>query len=222
MTALITTLPPSFSDLADSGSSASAAPSSGSFTFHDLLSIVNPLQHFPIVSTIYRAVTGDTIGPAERIAGDTLYGGIWGFVSSVANVAFQEITGKDFGDTMLALVEGKEDVADVVASAAAQTNGESGEASSSASAPVAQTLAMATVSPATVDPTALATIAPQLTTAADRPPSGATAQNGAATAALMSALTGKGIDPALSQRALAAYKRSLAQPQPSADTVPVF
>jgi len=67
------------------------------FSFHDFLSIVNPLQHIPIVSTIYRALTGDTIKPVERLAGDSLYGGLWGFVSSVANVAYQEATGKDFG-----------------------------------------------------------------------------------------------------------------------------
>ena len=57
------------------------------FSFHDLVSIVNPLQHIPIVATLYRAMTGDTIKPLERVAGDSLYGGLWGFVSSVANVA---------------------------------------------------------------------------------------------------------------------------------------
>jgi hypothetical protein len=129
MTALIATLPPSFADMIATGSQGGAsadksgsgfsfddllsvfhAPSgdsNGDFTVHDLLSIVNPLQHIPIVSVLYRAVTGDTIKPLEHIAGDTLYGGFWGFVSSVANVAFQEATGKDFGDTAIALLEGK-------------------------------------------------------------------------------------------------------------------
>lgn len=114
---LITTLPPSFA------ATAAAAPASSggvigdilsdglsNFSFHDFLSVINPLQHLPVVSTIYRAVTGDSIKPLERIAGDSLYGGLWGFVSSVANVAFQEITGKDFGDTAIALLEGKDNI----------------------------------------------------------------------------------------------------------------
>src|ERR1700728_4320659 len=81
-----------------SASSPPAAPANDDF-LHGLLEIVNPLQHIPIVSTIYRAITGDEINPAERIAGDTLYGGLLGFASSVVNVAFQQITGKSFGDT---------------------------------------------------------------------------------------------------------------------------
>jgi hypothetical protein len=68
------------------------------------MEIFNPLQHIPIVSTIYRRMTGDKIGPMERIAGDTLYGGLLGLASSVANVAFEQITGKDFGDTALAML----------------------------------------------------------------------------------------------------------------------
>ncbi len=83
----------------------SAAPASGDDDFvHDMIEVFNPLQHIPIVSTIYRQMTGDKIGPVERIAGDTLYGGLLGLASSVANVVFQQITGKDFGDTALAML----------------------------------------------------------------------------------------------------------------------
>src|ERR1700722_1813598 len=86
---------------------ASSAPASHSgFTFHDFLSIINPLQHLPVISTIYRAVTGDTIGMPEKIAGDALYGGVWGAVASVADAAFEAVTGKDVGDTVLALFTG--------------------------------------------------------------------------------------------------------------------
>jgi hypothetical protein len=83
--------------------STGAAPSSDSFA-HDVMEILNPLQHIPIVSTIYRQMTGDKIGPMERIAGDTLYGGVIGLASSVAEVAFEKLTGKDFGDTALAML----------------------------------------------------------------------------------------------------------------------
>jgi len=71
--------------------------------FGHLLDVVNPLQHLPIIGTIYRAITGDKMGPVEKIAGDTLYGGMWGAISSIADVVFEGITGKSFEDTALAL-----------------------------------------------------------------------------------------------------------------------
>ena len=100
---------------------AQASPSASShsgfhFTFHDFLSIINPLQHLPVIGTLYRAITGDKIGVPEKIAGDALYGGLWGAVSSVADAAFQAITGKDFGDTVLALFTGHHDSSTAVAS----------------------------------------------------------------------------------------------------------
>jgi hypothetical protein len=76
------------------------------FSFHNLLSIVNPLEHLPIIGTIYRAITGTHIGIPERIAGDALYGGLWGAVSGAADAAFEAVTGKDFGSTVLALFTG--------------------------------------------------------------------------------------------------------------------
>ncbi|HWY62776.1 MAG TPA: hypothetical protein VNW15_12820 [Rhizomicrobium sp.] len=77
------------------------------FSFHNLLSIINPLQHVPVIGTLYRALTGDTIGTPEKIAGDTLYGGLWGALASIADTAFEAITGKNVGDTVLALFSGK-------------------------------------------------------------------------------------------------------------------
>lgn len=90
------------------------------FTFNDFLDIINPLQHIPVISTIYRKLTGDTIKPFERLAGDTLYGGMWGAVSSAANIAFEQITGKDFGDTALALVMGDDKTTAVADASPAQ------------------------------------------------------------------------------------------------------
>jgi hypothetical protein len=89
---------------------AAATPASKSsdwdFSFHNLLSIINPLQHLPVIGTLYRAITGDSIGTPEKIAGDTLYGGLWGAVASIADTAFEALTGKDVGDTVLALFTG--------------------------------------------------------------------------------------------------------------------
>jgi hypothetical protein len=76
------------------------------FSFADLLDIVNPLQHIPVISTLYRSITGDEIGAPEKIAGDTLYGGLVGLFASLADTAFKEITGNYVGDTVLAFLTG--------------------------------------------------------------------------------------------------------------------
>ncbi len=59
------------------------------FTFGDIIDIVNPLQHIPVVSQIYRKLSGDTIAPAMEIAGGALYGGPLGAVISIVSTAFQ-------------------------------------------------------------------------------------------------------------------------------------
>jgi hypothetical protein len=103
-------------DAASPAATAPAAPqadqkpqsksSDWDFSFHNLLDIINPLEHLPIIGTIYRAITHTHIGIPERIAGDALYGGLWGAVSGVADAAFEAVTGKDFGSTVLALFTG--------------------------------------------------------------------------------------------------------------------
>jgi hypothetical protein len=95
--------------------STASVTSGGKGFFHDLLDVINPLQHLPVVSTLYRAVTHEQIGTLEKIAGDTLYGGMWGAISSVADTMFQAATGKDFGSTVLALFTGPGDQATKVA-----------------------------------------------------------------------------------------------------------
>ena len=77
---------------------------SDGFTFGDFLDIINPLQHIPIVSTVYRAITGDTIKAGSRIAGDTLFGGPIGLAAGVIDAMVQESTGKDIGEQAMAMV----------------------------------------------------------------------------------------------------------------------
>ncbi len=81
------------------------------FSFWDLLDIVNPLQHIPVVSTIYRAVTGDKIDPGARIAGGTLFGGPIGMALSLVSAMVEEGTGKDPGEHALAMLGIGEDEA---------------------------------------------------------------------------------------------------------------
>jgi hypothetical protein len=79
------------------------------FTFGDFIDIINPLQHLPVIGTVYRALTGDKIDTPEKLVGDTLYGGPLGLASSLADLAFEKTTGKNFGDTVLGLFTGHRD-----------------------------------------------------------------------------------------------------------------
>jgi hypothetical protein len=81
----------------------------GSFSFHDLLDTINPLQHIPVVSAIYRWMTGDTPGNVARIVGDGLFGGPVGLAAGALSVAFKEETGKDPGEMVMAAVTGASD-----------------------------------------------------------------------------------------------------------------
>ena len=78
------------------------------FTFMDFLDIINPLQHLPVISNIYRNWSGDTIDPIPRIGGGALFGGPIGAIVSLVNVILDETTGKDIGDHVLAFLEGEE------------------------------------------------------------------------------------------------------------------
>ena len=65
------------------------------FTFFDFLDIINPLQHVPVISTIYRSITGDQIDPGSRIAGAILFGGPLGGALASMDVAVKHKTGSD-------------------------------------------------------------------------------------------------------------------------------
>lgn len=102
-----------FKGLVDRASDASAVKDkekSGedSFGFFDfikmVIDIVNPLQHLPVISTIYRHMTGDDINPVARVVGGALFGGPIGAAASVANVAIEGATGKDIGDNLIAMI----------------------------------------------------------------------------------------------------------------------
>ncbi|HRC27340.1 MAG TPA: hypothetical protein PKX87_07920 [Alphaproteobacteria bacterium] len=91
----------------------SLAPAAGNppeseeeFGFFDLLDIVNPLQHLPIVSYLYREITDDQIKPVSQIAGGGLYGGLVGAAASTVNVIVEQETGKDIPGNLVSLVTG--------------------------------------------------------------------------------------------------------------------
>ena len=91
------------------GNMAPQIESDGTFlaSFGDLLDIVNPLQHIPVISSIYRAITGDTIGTGAQLAGGALFGGPMGFIGAIANAIIEGETGHDIGGNLFAAATGK-------------------------------------------------------------------------------------------------------------------
>ena len=79
-------------------------PENEDFGFWDFIDVINPLQHIPLVSTLYRELTGDEISAPARIMGGALYGGPLGFAASIGNAIVEEATGKDAGEIALAMV----------------------------------------------------------------------------------------------------------------------
>lgn len=73
------------------------------FGFDDFLDIINPLQHIPGISSLYRELTGDEISPGARSIGGTIYGGGIGLAMSLVNSAVEEATGKDVGEHVISL-----------------------------------------------------------------------------------------------------------------------
>ncbi len=96
---------------------ANTTPSAGVGTdtehtslFGELVDVINPLQHIPILSTLYRSATGDAVSSGAKIAGGGLYGGPVGLISGALNALLAEITGEDVGEhVMSAVVETSKD-----------------------------------------------------------------------------------------------------------------
>lgn len=100
--------------------------------FGDVLEAINPLQHLPVIGSIYRSVTGSTIEPAARVIGGFLFGGLFGGASAVANSIVEGISGKDVGEHVIAMVSPGKDAPAPPPSVALQDNvlpaaGESGQ-----------------------------------------------------------------------------------------------
>jgi hypothetical protein len=90
----VSTSPQATSSIVDA-----SAETGRSATFHQILSELNPLQYLPIVGTIYRSVTGDTIPETARSVGSFvasgLIGGPIGLATNAALQVFSKITGID-------------------------------------------------------------------------------------------------------------------------------
>jgi len=79
--------------------------------FSTLLDVINPLQHIPLVSNLYREITGDEISPSARLIGGGLFGGPIGFASASANVILEQASGDDLLGHALAMFTDDPDLA---------------------------------------------------------------------------------------------------------------
>ncbi len=65
------------------------------FGLSDVLDIVNPLQHIPVVNQLYREFTGDQIKPSSKIVGGALFGGPAGAAGGLIDAIIVHETGRD-------------------------------------------------------------------------------------------------------------------------------
>lgn len=79
------------------------------FTFADVLDVVNPLQHLPVVSKYYREQTGDDCCEGAQLVGGAVFGallgGVSGVLTSIANAAVRHETEQDVSEHFIELVD---------------------------------------------------------------------------------------------------------------------
>lgn len=90
------------------GSAVQSLWGADGFSFKDLFDVINPLQQLPIVGSIYRAITGDTISVGSRLLGGGLLGGPAGFAAAGVNAAVEVGTGSDLAGHLLSAFENAE------------------------------------------------------------------------------------------------------------------
>ncbi len=73
--------------------------------FADIVDMVNPLQHIPLVNIAYQKITGDEIKPISQIIGGGVFGGALGAGGALVNVAIKAETGKNIGEHAIAMVD---------------------------------------------------------------------------------------------------------------------
>ena len=138
------------------GEEPSAAGSE--MSFGEFLDVINPLQHLPVVGTIYRALTGDTMSDAARMAGGALYGGPFGVVGALANVIVEREAGQDIGGTAMAWLTGGPDAGAEAGTALADAGRPQAQPAGTQAAPI--NAAPVTIAAAYASPQALAARAP--------------------------------------------------------------
>ncbi|MFT6558198.1 hypothetical protein [Sneathiella sp.] len=121
------------------------------FGFDDFLDIINPLQHIPVISNLYREFTGDELSPGARMIGGGIFGGGVGLASSVINSAIEMQTGKDIGGHVIGLFTSDDETSPAPQAVAEVTGLSSASvADTQAPSPVLQAASVAAVNNAPV------------------------------------------------------------------------
>ena len=85
---------------------AQSSKSGEPFGFDDLVDMINPLHHIPVIGHVYRETSGDDIRGFSKIMGGAVFGGAAGAAGSVVNVAVEEETGRDLlGNAQMAFLQ---------------------------------------------------------------------------------------------------------------------
>lgn len=129
-----------------------------SMSFDDFIDMVNPLQHIPVLSSVYRAIAGEDINPISRVAGDALYGGVFGLASAGLSAA------SALGDEVFAAANDGQSASEIIIAALSGGGEDSkiqvAENSVPAAAPVAVPAETAVAQQATEPKTEVAQAAP--------------------------------------------------------------
>lgn len=80
----------------------------GKFGWDDVLDLINPLQHIPLVNIAYRHFTGDQENGSAELLGAIPFGPL-GALSAIADLAIKSTTGKDIGENAIAMITGDHD-----------------------------------------------------------------------------------------------------------------
>ena len=79
------------------------------FTFGDVIDMINPLHHLPVISTYYREQTDDDASEGSRLIGGAFFGGLMGGVTglltSMAGAAVRHETHQDVTEHLLDIAE---------------------------------------------------------------------------------------------------------------------
>ena len=110
----------SFAASLNQAEGASASEESG---LDALLDVINPLQHIPVVSSVYRAATEDDISAPARLLGGALFGGPLGLGLALANVITEEATGSDIGEHVAAALTPETETAPAALAARGRASG---------------------------------------------------------------------------------------------------
>lgn len=67
-----------------------------------LVDTLNPLQHLPVVGSLYRGATGDGMSAAAGVIGGAIFGGPVGLLAGLASAIFSETTGSSIEQRAIA------------------------------------------------------------------------------------------------------------------------